>query len=654
MAKNKSKPTYRPASPDHRLIEGLEDTDRLMRQQQWAQARQLLEDLNRRFRNQPQVLARLMDVTLEEGDSLGYLSACERMQRLEPGDPDLVLALIGAYVSNQRPSQALRWLGEFLERWPKHPQAEEARRTQANILKDLAKSFAGSDLAQGEWLQLAAQLDELRAHLNEKHYRQATAIGENLVQRFPRTSAAHNHLAQAAWLEGQWKRAIAVTQQVLEFEPGNLYAVRNLAQFLTGDNQTDTAAKLAHQLKQVALTTWEECLLINEALSYLGDDAGVLQTFEHTRQWEDPETPGVSMAMIYHLAAAATCRLGNESDARQLWKKSIDRHPGFSLAQDNLEDLGKPVGEKNAPWPFSLKHWLPERLISEFLRTIELQQRGSQAAMGRACLRLVKRHPELENLAPRLLERGDGFCREFVLALARQAQTPVLLQAAHDFALGRYGPDQMRLEAAYLAIDNGLLPSGFHRLWLNGQWTEILLLGIKLHHEQLYRHSQTVQRQMEQALMAARQGEIMQAEKLLTQALETEPDSPDILYNQSALYQSQARYDQAYQLIEDIYTRYPEYLFGRVGKAQILYRKGEFEQARQVLEPLFSRKSMNHSEFDAFCAVNIELFLAEENIAKAAAWFNTWESANPQNPKLEIYRDRITPPNLDKSSRPRI
>lgn len=641
MAKSKSKPTLRPASPDYRLIEGLEDADRLMRRQQWIEARQLLEDLNRRFRSQPQVLARLMDVTLEQGDSLAYLSACEQMQRLESGDPDLVLALIGAYMNNLRPTRALRWLEFFLERWPEHPQAEEARRAKANILEDLAKSFASSDLSQDEWLQLSAQLDEMRTMLDQERYRQAIAIGEALVQRFPRFSAAYTHLAQAAWLDGQWKRAVAVTRQQLEFDPGNLYGLRNLAQFQTGSKEPNETQTLTDHLKKVPVTTDEENLLVIEALSFLGADAEVLESYEQARLRGDLATPGPRSAKAHHLAAAAACRLNDLPTARQCWQKALAMHPGFALAQTNLDDLGKPDSQRNCPWPFTLEYWLPRLIIYEFMRTIELQQRGSSAAMRRACLRLVERHPEIETLVPLLLERGDEYCREFALALARLAQTPDLIQAARDFAFSQSGPDQMRLEAASLAIHSGLIPSGFQRLWLNGQWTEILLLGIELQHDKLIRHSALVRQLLEQALRSARQGEIEQADSFFMQALEVEPDSPDILYNQSAIYQAQGRYELAYQQIEQVYTRYPDYLFGRVGQAQILIRRGHFKQARQVLEPLFSRKNMNYSEFDAFCAINIELCLAEEQISKAAAWFSTWESANPQNPKLEIYRVKV-------------
>jgi hypothetical protein len=57
-----------------------------------------------------------------------------------------------------------------------------------------------------------------------------------------------------------------------------------------------------------------------------------------------------------------------------------------------------------------------------------------------------------------------------------------------------------------------------------------------------------------------------------------------------------------------------------------------------VMEPLFHLRSMSPSELDAFCGVNIDLQVGLQNLQAARAWFGFWESANPQNHKLEIYR----------------
>lgn len=88
---------------------------------------------------------------------------------------------------------------------------------------------------------------------------------------------------------------------------------------------------------------------------------------------------------------------------------------------------------------------------------------------GRAARRFLRKHPEIIAVVPMLLERGDERGREFALLLARTANTPELLEALKDFALSQHGPDQLRMEAAQVASQAGLLPPGPMRQWLGGE-----------------------------------------------------------------------------------------------------------------------------------------------------------------------------------------
>jgi tetratricopeptide (TPR) repeat protein len=120
-----------------------------------------------------------------------------------------------------------------------------------------------------------------------------------------------------------------------------------------------------------------------------------------------------------------------------------------------------------------------------------------------------------------------------------------------------------------------------------------------------------------------------------------EPDAPDLINNLAAVYDAQGRQDEAIALIEQIHTRFPDYLFGRTGLAQVSIQRGELERAKELLVPLHQLKHMHTSEFDAYCAAHVELSLAEKNTSVARAWFGMWESANPENMKLERYRHRV-------------
>src|SRR5437868_5900770 len=139
-----------------------------------------------------------------------------------------------------------------------------------------------------------------------------------------------------------------------------------------------------------------------EALSYLGDDEGVLEVFaaaEHDGELgEEPKD-----ALLLHLAAVATLRGRDEAAAHELWA---------------------------------------------------------------------------EVLVPILLDRGDPQGREFALGLARALKTPKMLEALRDFALGQRGSDELRAQAAQVVSEAGLFEDHTARLWLGGEWREMLLQEI--------------------------------------------------------------------------------------------------------------------------------------------------------------------------------
>src|SRR5207237_10520180 len=146
--------------------------------------------------------------------------------------------------------------------------------------------------------------------------------------------------------------------------------------------------------------------------------------------------------------------------------------------------------------------------------------------------------PVLPSLIPSLLGRGDPRARELALRLALMAETPELLAALRDFALSQRGPDEQRIEAAHAVVDAGLLPAGPTRLWLQGEWREVLLMGFEITDEPTPQgHGPQVEAWHAEALAALHQGEAEQAERLLTQALQLEPDHPSLLHNLAATYE---------------------------------------------------------------------------------------------------------------------
>jgi len=244
----------------------------------------------------------------------------------------------------------------------------------------------------------------------------------------------------------------------------------------------EEARPVAERLREVQADTVYIWIKKAEAFSFLGDDEQVLVALAAAKK----AGPEAEAGLLYHLTAVAALRQGNTALAHRHWQLALKLSPNLSQAQQNRDDLMKRVGERHAPWAFDLWNWIPQPIIRELAETAEKATRrgSSEEAVRRGLQRLVREHPEWERLVPALLDRSGPESRLMALRVAKYLDTPVLRQALMDYALGQRGPDALRWEAARLARDAGLLSASVPvRLWLGGEWKEVLLLEFDVYNE---------------------------------------------------------------------------------------------------------------------------------------------------------------------------
>lgn len=649
--RRRSRKTVRPArykSAPSQLVSGLSEADAAMRRKRWDQAREILKDLDRRYPNRIEVLSALVNVYYELHDMGRYQAVCELLLKLTPHDHDITLALAGAYLANMRPMLALRTFHRFLDRWPDHERAGEVCETVAEIEAGADDFLADLELVGEDGLELAALHEEAQSLLEQSKYSQARKVAERLLHRRPDFAPALNNISLTYLAEGRLNQAIATAQRVLAFAPDNFHALSNLTRYLCMSGRVDEAKQWAERLKAIESELVDIWVKKAEALSYVGDDQGVLDAFSDAERAGYLEPPFVN-PILYHLAAVAATRLGREDQARRYWKQALKLSPGLELARDNLSDLRKPVGERHAPWPFSFPNWVTQKAIDDLGQHLEPAfRRGKEEAVTRATRRYLRQHPEIVNLVPLLFDRSDPMGREFALHIARAAGTPEMRAALRDFALSRRGPDGMRNEAARIASEAGLLPSGPVRLWMQGEWREILLMAFELHEEPDPERDPRVEQWLAEATLALQRRDADEAERLLEQALEIEPDVPALLNNLAAAYEMQGRLPEAEVIVRQLHQQYPDYVFARTGMAQLCIRRGEIDEAEALLKPLLTQRRFHFSEFAAFCVAQIQLFMAQDNLDAARSWFDTWASADPDHHAIAEWRRR-----LDKAKRRR-
>lgn len=643
--KNRRSPQKSRGTVPRRLAVRLQEVDQLMASGHLDRARDLLEQLDRRYPQDQDVLHRLTNVYHDLKDYPAFQGACQRLVAVKPS-AGFTLMLAGACLTNLMPILALRTFQQFVERWPDHPRAGEAREMIAELESKLDDVLDGLHLSGPDGLEVAALHEEVQSLLAQGKYPEARRKAEELLRRRPNFSAALNNISQAYFAEGLLEQAITSAQQTLETDPQNVHALSNLTQYLYCSGRKDEARAFADRLKAAPPKGFDVWTKKAQALSCLGDDQAVLDLFQEFQRSADPDEKPASPIFL-HVVAVASLRLGHEDEARRHWKAALRLQPGFAPARANLDDLRKPVGERHAPWPFPFNHWVRKQLLDDMIASYkQARPAGQEEAEGQRTADFLRAHPELALLVPVLLDRGDPPGREFALRTALMAKTPEMLAALRDFAVGQRGPDAMRNEAAQAAAEAGLLPSGPLRIWLGGEWQEVLLFGWEITPEPINanRHSPQVQDLMAEAFEAMHQDEAARAEGLYKRALELEPDAPDLLNNLAAAYQFQGREAEAEALARQVSERFPDYLFGRVAMAKLYIREGRSEEAKALLDPLMAQRRFHSTEFAALASAEIDYWLAQKNKNAARSWLEMWEKTVPDSPMLAAYRLKVRPP----------
>lgn len=650
MAKSKHRRKQKPRSGppsarNFKVLAGLQMANEMMQEGEMVEARKVLEGLHNLYPSNTDVLQNLAYVCHKMGDLSAYLSYCKKLAHLLPDDAEKALALATAYAINYRPMLAFRTYRRFLAQWPEHEEADRIRETVAHLEAGAQEMLADAGLVGEDGLETLATHEEIQVMLADGHYEEGEALANRLLATHPQFAPAHNNLSQMLFQLGRAEEAIAIARQVLSFAPDNFQATGSLARFLFLSGRQEEAVLMADKLRSLQSDNPDFWIKQAETFSFMGDDEAVLAAFRKAEQAGTIQRVP-NPALIYHLAAVASLRLGRESDARQHWKEALSLAPGLDLARENLADLNKPVGERHGPWAYDLGYWLPRRVIEDFIQQAKGGKQGN-AAFRRAVEGFLQARADLRQLIPLLLERSDANAAGLVLTLASVSQNPELLEAVKTFALGQRGSDQLRFRAAQLAVEAGLLAGGEVRMWSQGKQQDLILLKTEINGDpEPWNIPPQARRLAKKAMEELNFGNGLEAEPLLNRALALAPGDIRLRNNLAASYKLQGRKEEYRQIVEQIHTEDPDYFFGRIQMAQILIERGQTEEAAAMLKPLSALKKVHFSEMAALCSTHIELALKEGRRDAARSWLDIFERVYPDHHNLEILRARVEKPRL--------
>ncbi len=616
-------------------------------------ARQQLFQLASQYPNSKPILLAILEVSEQIEDWHTYAYYGERLLHKEQGEElaELRNNLIYAYNQLMCPALALQHAQELIVQPTDVAYIEQAKSfvetVEPMLLQEADGIIDSTAFTEDEKFGLMVLHERTQLLTVSGHPDEAIHDAELLLDEVPNALPILNNLSLSRFLTGDVDQAIATAQDVLTQDPDNFHALGNLVRYTFLTARFDEAQTYALRLQKITNDNSDLELKQAEAYSFLGDDAQVWAAYERAKNNSEDLPP-----MLLHLAAVAAYRLGNEKSAWQLWQEAIELMPSFEMAQASLAEKRSPKSERDIPWYWSFQYWFSQdfgQVLKKHLgRNV---QRMSEKRIEQGMKSLLAERPYLPKLFPYMLERGDRQTRDFVLNFIRITETPGLLQICYDFGQSPYGADDLRMEAIQFIAQNHptMLPEDkLVPMWINGQRTELLMLGFEITEEpeDFETVPDKILEKHERAYDLLMDREPEAAEVILQEII---TDAPEFYsaYNQLALaYEMQGRSEEARALVEETHARFPDYLFTRVALARIKAQDKQLEEARALIQPLLRLSKLHISEFRALAKVQMEISLADNQAEAARTWLEMWEQVEVDNPEHIQWKMRIEGPNF--------
>jgi tetratricopeptide (TPR) repeat protein len=181
-------------------------------------------------------------------------------------------------------------------------------------------------------------------------------------------------------------------------------------------------------------------------------------------------------------------------------------------------------------------------------------------------------------------------------------------------------------------------------MWLKGEQREVMIMGFEVTGEPQNQHGPKTAQLAADATLALHEKRPDEAEALLLQALELEPDAPGLKNNLALAYGLQGDKEKAEAMVRDVHREHPDYLFATLGVVRMHIRDGELDEAKALLDPLLQRKKFHTSEFSNLCQAQIEYWTKKGEQESARAWLDLWEQIDPEDPQLLQWQTRLNAP----------
>ena len=634
-----------------------------LRRGKFEKAYAVLTELEQSYPDTPDVLVELANYYAAAGNVSQYQSTCERLTALDPHQSLFTLGLAQSYLVTGSPMLALKTFRLVAEKWPNHAEIDSVHNSIKDLEADVEECLAELNVENNaEGVAIAEAHEQVQCHLNRAEFGQARDAGIALLERAPQVLSVRNNVSMAHFFEGEFEEAIAQENKVLEENENNIHALSNLIRYHYVLGDEDAAQALVPRLLASEANAYDPWTKKMEALSYVGDYQKVLNLYDLALESGEIKENS-QYDFFFHLGAVAVARTGDLGTARKIWQ-ALDKRSNFQTAKANLSDSNKTVAHRHGAWSFEFNQWVSPVVIQALTQTLQavvgIEERtkdhdGQAAEIQTLFKSFLADYPFFNRLIPVWLERGGPQARSFAFMVAKTVKDPEHLEALKDFALGKWGPDDMRYQAA-VEVTQAKLMSKKVTLWLQGQQREIILMAYEFHSEVPELHEPEVEDLLIQSinrLKEAREKDLedqdaapiyQEVEETLKKAIEMEPEAPDLRNNLAACYHSQGKTEEAIALLDQVVKDSPTYVHARTSRAKIYLDKDNIEAAQGLLLPMLEWDRFHFDDFSEFSDVYMEYLLAQDQKDGAKSWLNMWQEVDPENPKLFSWIIRLTDP----------
>jgi|GEM_PF-5137520 len=603
----------------------------------------VLESAPNWLKKEPSYMLLHASTTLAMGDRDAGLRELREVEKKFPGLPGLHLTLATYYHEEEWPGHALK-SGKLA--LADRELDDEAREGLENIIAEATSEIQNkADLyhAPFEKMQRAIYLNEqAQLSMQDKKLHEAEYYAKEAIKQLPGWNPAHNNLSLALFYQGKINEAIKTLNGVIEREPENIFALRSLAIFHYGLDQSNQAQVYGTRLAQLAgkfPVDSIETEYIILALTLLEDTPALWKIAGRCLN-----QPAESLSdYTWSCLAIAAVRSGEWKAALKLIRKTNDDD-----LPSHVRDL-KDELLKTARRPNPRLNWMPPAypgldllfspiIMDEFAKLPHSARAELSNTEQRQLAEFFKKYPFILVALKRMLwaEATSDIAVQSLESLGMPEADAEILR----FALSQVGSHQARTQALLALMKSGRYTGPKTvKLWMEDEqeWHDVQLNLQKIVQLPIKGQPKT------QALMekAQKARDPQAAIALMRQAVSHEPTCAQAIFNLGVMLSQNGQEEEGAALIAQSVVVDPSYYYGHAAIAYSLAIEQKTEQALDHLQKVSDAAEISPETAVQANLAWCQLALDRQDFEQARSHYEMAADFDPDNPRLRSIKTRL-------------